>query len=216
MTTTAAVPLSAHLREHVASRATRLQKEYRENVSSAVADLAMLRRGVAQHPGQDARLIPLTIAGLHKNPQGLLDDIPTDAEYAAFAALTLFALHQQSHRTASMHRNGYSFGRSARLLGKRSNAQDAVRRRFTAVGTASSWEETLHHTRGLIQQFRAHDIPLDYGRFAVDLMRLRSLRTADGVRLAWGRDFYRTNVDDDTEPDADDDTDRDGDVASND
>lgn len=195
MTTATTVPLAERLRDHVATRAARLQKQYAENLSSAVAELALLRRGVSQKPGQDPRLIPLTIADLHEDPLRLTDE-PSDGEYAAYTALTLFALHQQSHRSASMHRIGYSFGRSARLLGKKSNAQDAVRRRFTAVGTATSWDEALHHARGLIQQFRAHGIPLDYGRFAADLLRLRVPRTADGVRLAWGRDFYRTNADD--------------------
>lgn len=216
MTTTAPVSLSDRLREHVNSHAVRLQTEYRHDISSGVADLALLRRGVARQPGQDARLIPLTIAGLQQNRLGLSDDMPSDAEYAAFAALTLFAMHQQSHRSAAMHRAGYSFGRSARLVGKRSKAEDAARRRFTAVGTASSWNETLHYTRALIQQFRAFAIPLDYGRFAVDLLRLRSPRTADGVRLAWGRDFYRTKPDDDHDADSAPDTTRNSDTAPHD
>ena len=180
------------LRDLVARRATGLQTAYRRDDSAAVAHLALLRRGVGQRPGQDFRLVPLTIAGLHDNAPALPDE-PTDEEHAAFTALTLFAVHQQSHRDGSMHRPGYSFGRSARLLGRRSGSRDAVRARFTAIGTASTWDETVHHARGIIQQLRAYAIPLDYGRFAVDLYLLRKTSSAERVRLVWGRDFYRVH-----------------------
>lgn len=190
MTKTDNRTLGERLSKMVARRANLLQKAYQHNDSAAVADLAILRRGVSQRPGQDARLIGLTISGLYPETRGLPDE-PTDAEHAAYAALTLFALHQQSHRDGSMHQADYSFGRSARLLGRRSGARDAVRARFTAVATATSWDETLHHSRGLVQQFRAHSVPLDYGRFARDLYFLQSPEGAERVRLAWGRDFYR-------------------------
>lgn len=202
MTTTDSTTLAERLHDLVDRRATGLQSAYRNDVRGAVADLALLRRGIGQPPGRDARLIGLTVSGLYSETDRL-PDAPTPAEYAAYAALTLFALHQQSQRSASMHRRGYSFGRSARLLGRHTGAQDAVRARFTAIATASSWDETLHHARGLIQQFRARQIPLDYARFAVDLYRLRDERTADGVRLAWGRDFYRVrHSEDDGEDEA--------------
>lgn len=198
------------LRDLVARRATGLQTAYQRDDSTAVASLALLRRGVGQRPGQDFRLIPLTIAGVHENTRTLPDE-PTDEEHAAYTALTLFAAHQQSQRNASMHRPGYSFGRSARLLGRRSGARDAVRARFTAIGTASTWDETVHHARGVIQQLRAFDIPLDYGRFAGDLYLLRKTSSAERVRLAWGRDFYRVrhpeddgeDMTDSDEPDTD-------------
>lgn len=188
--------LTDRIRDLVARRATGLQTAYRNDQSSAVADLARLRRGIGRHPGQDADLLGITVAGLYADPSRLPDK-PTPAEEAVFAALTLFAMHQQSHRDASMHRKGYSFGRSTRLLGRHSNAQDAVRARFTAVATASTWDETVHHARGLIQQLRAYGIALDYARFAVDLYRLRFPEPADQVRLAWGRDFYRVHHPDD-------------------
>ncbi|ALJ18534.1 type I-E CRISPR-associated protein Cse2/CasB [Microbacterium sp. No. 7] len=183
----------------VAARTSRLQKEYQGNVSTAVAALALLRRGINQGPGADARILGHTVADVEPAPEKLRGDHPTHAEIAAHAAMTLFALHQQSQRTASMHRVGYSFGRSARLLGRHTGNPDAVRARFTAVATATSWEERLHHARGLIQQLRANGIPLDYGRFARDLYYLQFPSGADSVRLAWGRDFYRVRNADDPE-----------------
>ncbi|MEZ3162153.1 type I-E CRISPR-associated protein Cse2/CasB [Microbacterium sp. BWT-B31] len=194
--------LGERLAIHVASRAERLQSGYLNDHPAAVAELAMLRRGASQQPGEDVRLVGLTMAGLYPNPNGL-DNRPLDAERAAYAALTLFAIHQQSHRDARMHRKGYSFGRSARLLGRRSGARDAVRARFTALATATTWDETMNHARGLIQQLRAHGIPLDYGQFGRDLLDLRGTSGADGVRLAWGRHFYREHNPEDDGDDAD-------------
>lgn len=183
--------LGERLAEHVGRRAADLQARYRRDDAGAVATLAVLRQGVSKPVGSDARLVSLTIAGLYEHPERLPDGAPTEAERAAYAALTLFAVHQQSHRDAAMHRRDYSFGRSARLLGRHSGARDAVRARFTALATATSWDETVHHARGLIQQLRAHGIPLDYGRFARDLYGLQFADAADRVRLVWGRHFYR-------------------------
>lgn len=199
--TTAADPqsLGERLAEHVAKKASSLQKRYRDDDASAAAELALLRRGVSKPLGSDARLAGLTLAGLYDNPAALSDD-PQDAERAAYSALTLFALHQQSQRNASMHRRDFSFGRSARLLGRKSNARDAVRQRFTTLATAISWDETMHHARGLIQQMRTFAVPLDYGLFARDLYGLQSPQSADRVRLVWGRNFYRVHHSEDDEP----------------
>jgi len=206
MTNDTTTSLSDHLSRLVAARVSRLQREYQRDESAAVADLALLRRGVSQRPGQDVRLIGLTIAGVHPRPHELPDE-PTDAERAAYAAMTLFAVHQQSQRTRSMHRADHSFGRSSRLLGRRSHAMEAVRRRFTIAATASSWDETLHHTRALIQQFRANDVPLDYGAFARDLYWIQTPGSAERVRLSWGRDFYRVDRAEDDDTSADDEAD---------
>ncbi|WP_309064924.1 type I-E CRISPR-associated protein Cse2/CasB [Microbacterium sp.] len=195
--------------EYVASRVGRLQAGYRADRSDAVAALARLRRGIGRRPGEDIELFGLAFenprtedgdAGSLFDELSLRGDGITREEEAAFTAITLFAMHQQSRREASMHRGGYSFGRSARLLGRHSGNRDAVRRRFTALGTATTWDETVHHARGLIQQFRQHKIPLDYGQFARDLFDLRGDR-AERVRTSWGRDFYRTHHPKDDAPD---------------
>lgn len=210
MTPSSPETLGERLSTHVAKKASKLQQGYARNAADAVAELAILRRGVAQPPGQDAQLVVLTIAGLYDNPDGLPDE-PTAAERAAYSALTLFAVHQQSHRGQSMHREGYSMGRSARLLARRSAAEEAVRARFTALATATTWAETMHHARGLVQQLRAYAIPLDYGQFARDLFDLQHARTTNRVRLAWGRHFYRVR---DTDDAADDVTDENSDAAT--
>lgn len=207
MTETTHISHGQRVAHHVDTRAAELQNRYLRNESGAVADLARLRSGIGAAPGADLELLDVVFAEtdvpLHDRPPTA--DAPTGGEeQAVYAALTLFALHQQSRRDARMHRDGYSFGRSARLLGRKDGvSREAVRARFAALATATTWDETLHHARGLIQQFRQHAVPLDYGRFARDLYDLHDSRSADRVRLAWGgRDFYRAKhpQDDDAEP----------------
>lgn len=178
-----------------------LQRTYRSNSSAGTAALAILRRGVGTSPGTDMELLGLALSGPQTelvDPRRRLPDEPVPEERAAFAAVTLYAMHQQSRRDAAMHVRGYSLGRSTRLLARKVE-RESVRRRFIALGTATTWDETVHHARGLIQQLRQHSIPLDYGRFAADLFELHEGR-GDAVRMRWGRDFYRTHhaVDDGT------------------
>jgi CRISPR system Cascade subunit CasB len=173
----------------VDERVRDLQGRYRRNQSSGVSDLAALRRASTAAPGSDPRVWELTLAGLDV-PAGTSDE-PTDDERAAHAAMTLYAIHQQS-QTASMHRAGYGLGRSVRLLVRpdRSN-EKAVRRRFEALGTASTFTELMDHARGLVRQLRSAAVPLDYGRLADDLAVLQDPFAAAPVRLRWGREYHR-------------------------
>ena len=182
----------------VDQRVGALQARYLRDRPDAVAALARLRQGVGRRVDADMELLGLALAeptvdllaGRH-----VVSDAPVPEEEAAFAAITLYALHQQSRRDVALHRRGYSLGRSARLLAQ-AVGQDAVRRRFTALGTSATWEESIHHSRGLIQQLRQQRLPLDYGRFARDLYDL-NIGRGDRVRMTWGRDFYRLHDPDD-------------------
>jgi CRISPR system Cascade subunit CasB len=125
--------------------------------------------------------------------------------------MTLYALHQQS-KTTAMHeaavagRAGNSLGTAvARLLRtaddpSRRRDPDRVaslRRRFNALVTASTTAELVHHLRGLVQQLRAHDISLGYGRLAADLVAFQNPNRVDVVRRRWARDLagYREPAD---------------------
>lgn len=180
------------LEEFVVSKVGPLQAGYLASppASTAVATLARLRRAIAATPGSDPRVWQTTLGGM---PEVLIGrkDTPSRAEWAVHAAITLFAIHQQSRRLR-MHQPGISIGRAVRRLAPPGSENEAaLQRRFHALGTADTFTEVLHHARGLITQLRAADIPLDYGRFAVDLLRLQDPARANGVRLAWGRDYYR-------------------------
>lgn len=186
------------LRNHVGSRVSQWQGAYIRRESEALAALARLRRGVGKEVGAMPDLWQYTLADLpvpepdRRRPDY---DKPTVFERAAYTAMTLFAVHQQS-RSQGMHQQGQSLGTAVRNLRIRSASAEAVRRRFEALGTAETYTEVVNHARGLITQLRSEGIPLDYGALTEDFVWLQS-RAADRVRLRWGRDFYRTTRNED-------------------
>ena len=167
--------------------------------TGVTARLARLRRAVTVEPGSEPLVWADTLGALPEElvPTGRwADDTPTHYERAAHEAITLYALHQQSKSTAA-HVPGISLGAAARRLAKATGRDDAIRTRFQAVATAGTASGVSHHLRALITLLRAEDIPLDYGRLAVDLRHLHG-GAGDRVRLRWGRDFHRAATD---EPD---------------
>lgn len=196
-----AAPVSTHrtdrwlgrLGKALDSRLDRLQADYLAGSPRARADIAKLRRALGKPAGTVPEVWEYTIALL---PAGLQwdRDEPSRAEQAAHAALTLFALHQQS-MTVPAHQHSVSIGRAVgRLAQTEERSHQAVTRRFMAVATAGSVEEMLTHIRGLITQLRSAQIGFDYARLADDLLGLLTPGRAQQVRLAWGRDFYRTTA----------------------
>jgi CRISPR system Cascade subunit CasB len=189
-------------------RIQRLQREYLAESSSARADLARLRRGLGKPAGSVPEIWELTVV-----PDALTwdRDEPSRAEQAAHAAMTLYALHQQS-LTVGIHEPNVRFGAAVRRLagggrkgdeksgkqggGREDARSQAVTRRFMAVATAQSIDEVLFHVRGLITQLRREKIGLDYAIFADDVLNLLTPGRETLVRLAWGRDFYRTHLGD--------------------
>lgn len=200
---------------HVRRKLSWLQEAYcdqrhREH-SPATATLARLRRGVGKEPGDLPELWEITFDGLpnpagepDRDPERTVDSPLLRLERAVYTALTLYAVHQQS-KSARMHQaGGNGLGAAVRLLAWRTN-ENAVRRRFEALGTADSLAEAVNHARGLITQLRGEEIPLDYGRLADDLQRLQDRRYAPAVRRRWGRDYFQLRT-----PGADADQDSDG------
>lgn len=179
-------------------RVSKLQKGYLADRPSCVADLARLRRGVGMAPGSVGEVLHLTTA--EEFARGATDDEPTPREWAAHIAFTLYAVHQQSVRK-SMHRRGYGLGRSARLLRKHSDTPEPedspVTRRFRALGTAQSLEALVYQLRGLAQQLRAAEVPMDYGLLADQLVTWQGDGGGGRIRLNWGRDYYRLKSADD-------------------
>lgn len=156
----------------------------------AISALARLRRGIGRAPGFDYTLekyvqVPPDLLGYQPT------DEPTAAEQAVHDAVTLYALHQQSRRER-MHVDGRGLGQALAELVRKSTGPDGVRRRFAALGTASSYPESIYHLRSLITMLREHQIPLDYGLLAEDL---RTLQRPDGrpqIQAIWGREFFRS------------------------
>ncbi|WP_100447761.1 type I-E CRISPR-associated protein Cse2/CasB [Glycomyces xiaoerkulensis] len=180
------------LGDFVAGQVADLQRRYRRREPAAVASLAKLRREVNAEPG-----VQFALSGVRELPPGLLGptygDEPTRAELAVSAAVSLYALHQQSRFEDPMHVDGPSFATAVALLAARSPSTEAVRRRFAAAGTAASFPELRHHTRGLVAQLRGGGIGMDYGRFADDLMIFLGPGGPQRLRGVWGRDYWRTD-----------------------
>lgn len=184
------------LGELIQTRVTDLQQRYlRDHNASAAAQLAQLRQGVGRPPGSVPAIWDLTLADIPRQGRG---DSPSASESAAHVALTLYAVHQQSQRLG-MHKPGISLGAAVRdlvLARARANGtldpdrERAVRRRFDALLTSAGFDEAVQHLRGLVSQFRAEEVRLDYGRLAEDLERLGTSRGFDAVRRAWGRDYH--------------------------
>ncbi|AEB44346.1 MULTISPECIES: type I-E CRISPR-associated protein Cse2/CasB [Micromonospora] len=182
------------LGEHVARTIGRLQARVLSTVPQpeAVSALARLRRGIGRTPGFDFSLERYVQVPEHLLGRRPADDTePTDAEQAAHDAVTLYALHQQSRRER-MHADGRGLGQAMAELVRRSTGPDGVRRRFAALGTASTYHESIYHLRSLITMLREHQIPLDYGLLADDLQTLRIPGRRPTIQAIWGREFFRS------------------------
>ncbi|MFG2043924.1 type I-E CRISPR-associated protein Cse2/CasB [Dactylosporangium sp. NPDC048998] len=171
--------------------------------SSAGADLAALRRGVGRLPGSVPAMWPFYTQ--------INSDGRTTARYAAeHAALTLFAIHQQSQAT-SMHRPGIGLGTAVLRLrqhGQRRGGGPApatgpaapdwskespVDRRFNSAATASDVTELVLHLRGLVTQLRGIAQPLDYTMLFDDLRRWDFPEGAARARRRWGMQYFTRN-----------------------
>ena len=165
---------------------------HRTGENQAKATLANLRRGVGRKPGDMPELWGILLQDL---PEEMLSrgSEPSYAEWALYAALTLFALHSQGRdiQKEAMNQSGQSFGAAVRRLAHSDDDMERIRRRFNAVATSSDMTELTHHLRGMIQLLRADGIALDYPALAADLFNYQFPSRAPSVRLKWGQDFYR-------------------------
>jgi CRISPR system Cascade subunit CasB len=190
--------LGDHVARTVGSLQARLLRDPPQ--PQAVSALARLRRVIGHDPGFDYTLedylyVPDELLGTRRT------ETATDAEYAVHDAVSLYALHQQSRRER-MHVDRRGLGRAVAELAHASSGPDGVRRRFAALGTASTYQESIHHLRGLITMLRGHQIPLDYGLLAEDLYTLRRPGGRQRVQAIWGREFFRSRPQTTTDSDS--------------
>ena len=162
------------------------------NSGAQKAALANLRRGIGHLPGELPQLWGEFLLDLPEEMHGW-DGHPSQAEWAVYTALTLFALHQQGHELPAdpMHREGSRFGSAVGSLAVDEDEMKRVLRRLNAAATANSITALAHYLRGLVQLLRTEGIPLDYAALAGDIYRYQFPETAAQVRLAWGQDFYK-------------------------
>lgn len=227
MTTTSPdpTPVAYRTRERdtagiVADRYIRkLQRGYREDRPTAVSTLARLRRGAGRQPHEVPDLWGLIGSDELANA---LADLPEDrrrvfdhdrAEKALHLAITLWALHQQSHHDVDTHVTGRGLGQAVRTLMSPGGAKtdsgpeslteagesptarepelnEALRRRFVRVGTAGSLDVLAQRLREIVLLLRRETVALDYGLLADQLYQWQDPARTAAVRREWGRDFH--------------------------
>lgn len=146
-------------------------------------ELAALRRGLGREAGEVPQMWRFYT-------QMRADGNLHPRLHAEHAALSLFALHQQS-KAKPMQQAGVGLG-TALLQLRRSGkfSPDSVDRRFAAAATASSFPEVVAHLRGLISQLHAIDQGLDYTQLVKDLTAWQTSEQVATVRRRWGAQYF--------------------------
>ena len=182
------LPRYAEVGWYVHSSAARLLRL--RTTGPGAAAMAHLRAAVTSEPGTDPVLWSWTIDGV---PGNATTDEPSHQERAVHAAMTLLAVHQQS-RPDPMDKAGVGLGHAAAQLdlrrGGTGDGGSPVRRRLDAAVTSSSFEELVHHLRGLVGLLRSEGIGLDYGLLADDLDQFQRPAGSNAVRRRWVRQLY--------------------------
>lgn len=183
------------LQRFVSAKINHLYRQKDAGVSAAIAELAQLRRGAGKVPTGQPHLMGMVLVLENedkKDKQAFPEqcrgrgDRPNDAEIAAYTALTLFALHQQS-QNQPMHDAKVSFGRAVgKLVG---NTTSSMKKRFDSLLTAQTENARQHYLRSLITLLRSKSIAFNYGQFAVDYMYLQNPSTRKNVLYRWNSEF---------------------------
>ncbi|WP_328954096.1 type I-E CRISPR-associated protein Cse2/CasB [Kitasatospora purpeofusca] len=176
----------AATRDHV----SQLQRGYRADEAAAVARVAQIRRGAGRPIDALPELWGLT--GLERlYPQGRTGPSDALAENAMHTAVTLWSLHQQSHREAGMHRtSGPQLGGAVRQLMPSDDIDEPLRKRFVRAGAAPTFDILAQRLRELVVLLRREAVPLDYGLLADQLYRWQRPDGRGEVNRAWGRSFH--------------------------
>jgi CRISPR system Cascade subunit CasB len=167
-----------------------LQKGYLADRSTAVAALAQLRRGAGRLPDEVPELWGMAGTERLYNERGLSEREALKAEFALFAAITLYALHQQSKSNQGMHVAGAELGAAVRRLMRGATLDEPIRRRFVRLGTATTPKVLTERLREVVILLRNDSIPLDYGLLARQLYLAQDPDGMRQVRQRWGRSFH--------------------------
>ncbi|MET7456277.1 type I-E CRISPR-associated protein Cse2/CasB [Streptomyces sp. NPDC005574] len=199
MTTATAPPTGrSRLAELAAAQINKWQEGYLRDSPKDIAALARLRRGAGRDAGDLPDLWTLVdTTPLHAHREGgrsLGEEELVRAENALHAALTLWALHQQS-RSTRMHRlhtrsRPAGLGAAVRRLMPPDGIDEPVRKRLVRAGTAPDLTALSQRLRDLVVLLRRADVPLDYGLLAGQLYTWQWPGGSDTVRREWGRSFH--------------------------
>ncbi|MGW7753642.1 type I-E CRISPR-associated protein Cse2/CasB [Streptomyces violaceusniger] len=176
----------------VAAHIHRLQHGYRQDRPDAVGALARIRRGAGKPAETMPDLWGLTGAEqLYASVADWSETRTRQAEDAIHIAVTLWALHQQSHRAVDMHvTGGPELGSAVRRLMPDGEMDEPIRKRFVRAGAASSVEALAQRLRELVVLLRRETVPLDYGLLADQLFQWQQPNGRTDIHRAWGRSFH--------------------------
>ncbi len=136
----------------------RLERILMQNEAAVRGELANLRRGVGRVPGDLPALWGMLFDQLPDDMLGQYAQ-PSRAEWAIYAAVTLYALHQQGKdpQRESMNQQGVSLGRAAAILvwKEGEGARERIARRFHQVALSSDMEGLTYYLRGFVQLLRS-------------------------------------------------------------
>lgn len=155
--------------------------------------LADLKSGLGQAPGDAPPLWPY-----HRVPvgTGVTEYGRSSPMLAAeHAALTLFALHQQS-QPSRMHKIGVNFG--AAMLGLRNHPSvnaAALDRHMRATVAAEDTEELTEHLRSHVHRCNNIGQPLDYTRLFWDLFGWNREDQRARSRRMWAAAYHQWPTD---------------------
>lgn len=130
----------------------------------------------------------------------------TREETAIFAAVRMYALHQQASDSCVFGRRNYSDKKDEKtngrelfealnLLKQGTDSHEALDRRVQALLGTNNISATIDQLIHLMQIIKSKKtgIQIDYARLAGDLYRFQlGYRQANEVRLRWGEQYYRT------------------------
>jgi len=149
----------------------------------APQDLAIFRSALGREAGAVPKLWPYYTSPV-SDDDALRDRLP-DELVAEHAALALFGLHQQS-KTRPMHRAGIRLGAAWLALRRTEKFSTEALDKKLAVAAASTSVAVLRtRLRGLIDQLRTADQPLDYDELMRDLRDWARPSRRDVVRQRW-------------------------------
>ena len=154
--------------------------------------MASLRRGVGREPGEIPELLGQLLLSM---PEEMMDSSgrATAELRACYAALTLFAMHQQGHsQTERMSKEDASLGSAVAHLITNEEEFSRVQRRFNMMATSDDLNELQYHFRTIVRMLSDKSLPVDYVTMAEDFYRYQFMDNRPAVRLKWGQDFYRT------------------------
>lgn len=164
--------------------------EYIRSISDTGAGrgiMANLRHGIGKKVGELPELWGMVFEGIPDELTGYRE--ASNAEWAVYTALTLYALHQQG-KEECMHDKNTSLGTASAHLVENDDDMGRILNRLNLVATSVSQEDLAYHLRSVVQLLKSKSISLDYARLAKELYLFHRQETADYIKLSWGRDFY--------------------------